>query len=120
MRTRSALGTGLALCILAAGCGGSGDGGGESTAADPVAGAAAWKKGSCEGCHAFREFPQGNVGPNLDNALEGETAASVRESIVRPQARIERNFSDLMPRNFGTLFTEQELDDLVAYLLLEP
>ena len=41
----------------------------------------------------------------------------MRESIVDPSASIAEGYEDVMPGNFGELFTEEQIDGLVEYLL---
>jgi polar amino acid transport system substrate-binding protein len=65
------------------------------------------------------------VGPNLDGigaraatrVSDLSAVAYLRESILDPGAYIVEGYSDLMPSNYGSRFTQQELDALVAYLL---
>ena len=56
------------------------------------------------------------MGPNLDEALQALTDF-IMESIVDPSADIAAGYEDVMPANFGELFTEPQLDGLVEYLL---
>jgi mono/diheme cytochrome c family protein len=84
---------------------------------DPAAGRALFASLGCGGCHAFEAAgTDASVGPNLDESLEGDDAAHVRESIVDPSAQVVRGFQPLMPDQFGDLSDEQ-LDDLIAFLL---
>jgi cytochrome c oxidase subunit II len=73
----------------------------------------------CGTCHTLAEAgTQGEVGPNLDDALQGQDADFIRESIVDPSAVIASGYEDgVMPTNFGELFTQPQLDGLVEYLL---
>ncbi|MGH3037405.1 MAG: cytochrome c oxidase subunit II [Gaiellaceae bacterium] len=72
----------------------------------------------CGSCHVLQAAgTQGQVGPNLDEALQGVDAAFVRESIVDPSASIAEGYEDVMPSNFGELFTDEQIDGLVEYLL---
>jgi hypothetical protein len=60
------------------------------------------------------------VGPNLDESLEGRDAQFIHESIVDPDAEIAEGFSGgIMPKNYNTQLSEQQLADLVAFLLPE-
>jgi cytochrome c oxidase subunit 2 len=95
--------------------GGAGAGGG--------AGAAAFEKGGCGTCHAFK--PAGSsasVGPDLDKlAAYAQRAgkplqAFIRESIVKPSAYVEKGYPNVMPPGFDKSFSSSELDALVAYL----
>ena len=73
----------------------------------------------CASCHVLEEAgSQGQVGPNLDESLEGADEDFVRESIVEPNATIAEGFQpDVMPQNYGELFTDEQIDGLVEYLL---
>ncbi|HEV2952371.1 MAG TPA: cytochrome c oxidase subunit II [Actinomycetota bacterium] len=73
----------------------------------------------CGSCHALADAgTQGQVGPDLDESLAGQDEAFVRESILNPNASIAEGFQpDVMPQNYGELFTEEQVDGLVEYLL---
>jgi cytochrome c oxidase subunit II len=72
----------------------------------------------CGSCHTLADAgTTGEVGPNLDEALQGADADFIMESIVDPSADIAAGYEDVMPANFGELFTEPQLDGLVEYLL---
>ena len=73
----------------------------------------------CGSCHVLADAgTQGQVGPNLDDALADADEAFVRESIVEPNASIAEGFQpDVMPQNYGELFTEEQVNGLVEYLL---
>lgn len=81
--------------------------------------------GGCHACHAL-EGDRRIVGPAL--AGVGERAGTARadytaamylyESIVAPDAQVAAGFpAGVMPGNFGARLSEQELADLVAFLL---
>jgi hypothetical protein len=36
---------------------------------------------------------------------------------VKPSAYVVDGYPDIMPKNWGTVFTEDQLNDLMAYLL---
>lgn len=96
--------------------------GGEPAGGPPPTGNAASGKAlfaslGCGGCHAFEAAgTDASVGPNLDDSLEGDDAAHIRESIVDPRAEVVRGFQPIMPEEYGDLSDEQ-LDDLIAFLL---
>jgi cytochrome c oxidase subunit II len=73
----------------------------------------------CGSCHTLADAgTQGQVGPNLDDVLQGKDADFIHESIVDPSAEIASGFQDgVMPGNFGEMFTDPQLDGLVEYLL---
>lgn len=79
----------------------------------------------CGGCHTIEGVSAGQVGPNLTmvgevagNRAPGEAAEEyLRASIVNPDAFIVEGFSDnIMPKIYGSQLSQQQLDDLVAYL----
>jgi cytochrome c oxidase subunit II len=72
----------------------------------------------CGQCHVLADAgTPGEVGPNLDEALQGADAAFIMESIVNPSAEIAPGFQDgVMPTNYGELFTDPQLEGLVEYL----
>ena len=72
----------------------------------------------CGSCHVLADAgTAGEVGPDLDEVLQGADADFIMESIVNPSAEIAEGYQDSMPANFGELFTEPQLDGLVEYLL---
>ena len=72
----------------------------------------------CGSCHALADAgTEGEVGPNLDEALQGADAEFIMESIVDPGAEIAEGFEDgVMPTNYGEMFTDPQLEGLVEYL----
>jgi cytochrome c oxidase subunit II len=72
----------------------------------------------CGNCHALADAgTEGEVGPNLDEALQGADAEFIMESIVDPSAEIAEGFQDgVMPANYGEIFTDPQLEGLVEYL----
>ncbi|HEX2044763.1 MAG TPA: cytochrome c oxidase subunit II [Gaiellaceae bacterium] len=74
---------------------------------------------NCGSCHTLADAgTEGQTGPDLDSVLEGQDADSVRESIVDPNADISEGFQpDVMPQNYEQMFTAEQLDGLVEYLL---
>ncbi|HEY3193031.1 MAG TPA: c-type cytochrome [Solirubrobacterales bacterium] len=73
---------------------------------------------NCGGCHVLAQAgTTGNVGPNLDDALKGMSAAQISQSISDPNAVIAPGFQpNIMPQNFGQTLTPAQLQQLVAYL----
>lgn len=73
----------------------------------------------CGGCHALAAANAGGVtGPDLDEVLAGQGAAAIRRSIVDPNATIAKGYpANVMPANYGTMLSGQELEDLVEYLI---
>jgi cytochrome c oxidase subunit II len=73
----------------------------------------------CGTCHALADAgTTAEVGPDLDEALPGQSADFIRESIVNPNAEIAPGFQpNVMPSTFGESLSQQQLDSLVDYLL---
>jgi cytochrome c oxidase subunit 2 len=91
--------------------------------ASPEQLAAAGKKvftgaAGCSGCHTLADAgATGQVGPDLDQVLKGQSEATLREDVVDPNAEIAKGYgSGVMPTNFGQTLSDSELDALVAYL----
>jgi len=84
-------------------------------------GAQVFANNGCGGCHTLAAAQSGGVtGPNLDEALPGQSAGMVEESIVDPNAKIAKGYpANVMPQNFGETLSKKELEDLVQYLLGE-
>jgi cytochrome c oxidase subunit 2 len=78
----------------------------------------------CGGCHTLTKAgAKGTVGPNLDDiSADAKKAgqpldAFIRESIIDPNKYIAPGFpANVMPGNFGTSLSKQDLDALVAYI----
>jgi len=59
----------------------------------------------------------GTIGPNLDKVLASDPPSPTRESIVDPNKEIVPGYrADVMPPNYGTALTRQELDAVVNYV----
>jgi cytochrome c oxidase subunit 2 len=80
---------------------------------------------SCNGCHTLTAAgAKGTIGPNLDR-LPAEAKGPgkpleqfVRESIVDPNAYVEKGFQPgVMPQNYKTMLSKAQLDALVQYLV---
>ena len=72
---------------------------------------------TCGSCHTLKAAnANGQVGPNLDESLEGDDAQYVYESIVNPDADVVEGFQPgVMPSYQGKL-SDKQLADLVAFL----
>ena len=121
----------LALALFAGGCGGGTteeplpeDVQGtveQETVAEGDAGAGkrvfAMAEPTCGSCHTLKAAnANGQVGPNLDESLEGDDAQYVYESIVNPDADVVEGFQPgVMPSYQGKL-SDKQLADLVAFL----
>ncbi len=82
-------------------------------------GAQVFANKGCGGCHTLAEANAGgSVGPNLDEVLPGQSAATIHEDIVDPSKVIAKGFPpNLMPANYAQELSPKELDDLVQYLI---
>ncbi len=126
MRTGIAASLVCLLALVVAGCGGGGgeEPGTRATSTAATGGGAENGKQifiaqGCGGCHALSAAgTNGTTGPDLDEALKGKDAAFIRESIVDPDAQITEGFQPgLMPKDYGEKLSDQDLSDLVAFLL---
>jgi mono/diheme cytochrome c family protein len=81
-------------------------------------GAQVFANNGCGGCHTLAAAKSGGqVGPDLDEVLSGQSAAMIEESIVDPNAQIAPGYPEsVMPLNFGETLSPEELEDLVQYL----
>jgi mono/diheme cytochrome c family protein len=125
-----------ALSILLVACGG----GGEEEAAETTSSAEAAARGEalyksttigttgapgCVTCHSLEEGvtlvgpSHAGIGAAAGSRVPGMSAEEyLRQSIVDPDAHLEDNFSPgVMYQNFGTDLTEQQISDLVAFLM---
>lgn len=82
-------------------------------------GAQVFASNGCGGCHTLAAAKSGGeIGPNLDEVLPGQSAKMIEESIVDPNARIAKGYpANVMPANFKTTITPTQLEQLVQYLL---
>lgn len=74
---------------------------------------------SCGSCHTLADAgTTGNLGPNLDEVLPGQSEQDVYDSIVSPDAVITPGYeAGVMPVTFGELLSDEQLEALVTYLL---
>ena len=95
--------------------------GGGRPEGDPAAGKELFTSEGCDECHTLAAAgAEGELGPNLDETLQGDDAEQIDESIVDPDAEIEGEFSkDLMPEDYGEKLSAQQIADLVAFLAEE-
>ncbi len=82
-------------------------------------GAQVFASNGCGGCHTLAAAKSGGeIGPNLDEVLPGQSAPMIEESIVDPNARIVKGYpANVMPANFKTTITPTQLEQLVQYLI---
>jgi mono/diheme cytochrome c family protein len=74
---------------------------------------------ACSTCHTLAEAgATQTLGPNLDEGLKGKDAAFIQQSILEPDAEITPGYPDnLMPEDYGDKLDEQQIADLVAFLV---
>jgi cytochrome c oxidase subunit II len=106
--------------LRGAGGGAAGTAGGQAGqgGGGAAAGKAVFDQAGCGGCHTLSDAgTNANVGPNLDDALEGQSAEKIRQDIVDPNAEIAQGFGpNIMPPDFGDTLRPEQLDALVSYL----
>jgi cytochrome c oxidase subunit 2 len=104
------------------GGGGQAGGGGQTAATDAKAiftnGKNATGATACGACHTLSEAgTNGTTGPDLDQVLKGKDAAFIKQSIVQPDAQIEKGYAKgIMPPNYGSTLSGAEVDALVKFL----
>ena len=81
-------------------------------------GAQVFANNGCGGCHTLAAAKSsGNVGPNLDEVLPGQSEEMIKESVVNPEAEIAKGYpAGVMPQNFEQEIPAAELEALVKYL----
>jgi mono/diheme cytochrome c family protein len=73
---------------------------------------------SCGGCHTLEAAGTvADTGPDLDEVLPGQEPERVREAIVDPMAIVTPGFEPGIMPSFEDTLTDEELDELVQYLL---
>ena len=82
-------------------------------------GAQVFANNGCGGCHTLAAAKSGGVtGPDLDDALSGQSAAMIHKSIVDPNSVLAKGYPpNVMPPTYETTLSPKELEDLVAYLV---
>jgi len=81
-------------------------------------GAQVFASSGCNACHTLAAANAGGVtGPNLDEVLPGQSAATIDESIVDPSKVIAKGYPNVMPASYGQELSPKELEDLVQYLI---
>jgi mono/diheme cytochrome c family protein len=91
----------------------------EDATASAAQGGELFASAGCTGCHTLADAGStGTTGPDLDGALEGKDAAYIRTAIIDPNDTIAQSYPpDVMPQDYGTSFSPEEIDALVAYLV---
>jgi len=82
-------------------------------------GAQVFANSGCDACHTLAAAKAGGVtGPNLDEVLPGQSAATIHEDIIDPNKVIAKGYPpNVMPTIYGDQLTPKELDDLVQFLV---
>jgi cytochrome c oxidase subunit II len=72
----------------------------------------------CGSCHTLADAgTEGQVGPDLDNALQGEDEEFIRTSILEPNAVVEQGFQPgVMPQDYADTLSDPQIEGLVEYL----
>ena len=80
-------------------------------------GRALFARMGCGTCHTLAAAnASGRIGPDLDSALAGYDAPSLRAKIVNPGGTSDGGMN-LMPDDFGERMSARQLSELVAFLL---
>ena len=110
------------LVVMAAACGGGGDKAASGGDADVAAGKALFEKtvlGSSPGCVTCHSREPGKtiVGPSLAG-IGNKSEDFIRTSVIDPDADVTEGFPvGTMPNTFKDDLSEQEIDQLVKYLM---
>lgn len=89
---------------------------------DPAAGEELFAS-TCSGCHGDQNGAgpaRIGIGERAATRVDGLSAAEyIHQSIVDPSAYVVEGFSDIMPKNYDEQFDDEQLNNLVAYLLTQ-
>ena len=83
-------------------------------------GAQVFANNGCGGCHTLAgvEGAGGTTGPDLSEALTGQSAAMIQESIESPNAKITKGYPpNVMPQTFAQTLSPKEIEQLVEFLM---
>jgi cytochrome c2 len=80
----------------------------------------------CDGCHSL-DGSAFRAGPSLlgisklagDRVPELSAVEYLRQSIVDPSAYVVEDFHDLMPKGLQSLLSEEDIDNLIAFMLTQ-
>ncbi|MEA2662915.1 MAG: hypothetical protein QOH08_2487 [Chloroflexota bacterium] len=111
-------GLALAAGVLAVACA-------EPRASDPIErGAQVYRQKNCASCHQIGTSgatvgpPLTHIGSVAETRTPGMSAEDyIRESILDPGAYIVPGYPDTMPRGLARGLSQEDVDDLVRYLL---
>jgi mono/diheme cytochrome c family protein len=81
-------------------------------------GAQVYEAQGCGSCHTLDAAgSSGTTGPNLDGALAGESTEFIETSIIDPADEVAEGYPpNVMPPDYETQLTPEELDALVKFL----
>jgi len=90
-----------------------------TTTASTVDGAQVFVDAGCSGCHTLAAAGStAQTGPDLDAVLKKMSAAEIKTDITDPNATIAKGYPpNVMPQDFGTRLSPEELDAVVQYLV---
>lgn len=82
------------------------------------AGKSVFADAGCGSCHTVAAAgSSAQVGPNLDESLQGKDEQYIYDAIVNPDAQIAEGFQPgIMPKTYGEQLDDKKLGDLVAFL----
>lgn len=129
----------LILSLLLVACGGGGEAGTGGEEAEPVGDAAHGEElykqptiGSagapgCNTCHSLEPDTvlvgpsHANIATKAETVVDGLSAEEyLRQSILEPNAHVTEGFTEgIMYQNYADELSDQEVDDLVAFLLTQ-
>lgn len=93
-----------------------------SPAGDPAAGEELFAT-NCSACHAEEDGagpPLAGIGERAATRVDGMSAEEyLHESIVDPAAYVVEGFAPIMPKDYADKLSEEEITDLIAYLLTQ-
>lgn len=97
-----------------------GEADGAAAAGDAAAGGELFAQ-NCAGCHGDADGAgpaRVGMGERAATRVEGMSAEDyLHESIVDPSAHVVEGFSDIMPKQYGEQFSEEQIANLIAYML---
>lgn len=90
-----------------------------TTTAPTVDGSQVFVDAGCSGCHTLAAAGStAQTGPDLDGVLKKMSAAEIKTDITDPNATIAKGYPpNVMPQDFGTRLSPEELDAVVQYLV---
>jgi nitric oxide reductase subunit C len=116
-KTLVLIGTVVILSMLLAACGGDAGGADVQAGQELFSQTVIENQPGCITCHSLTEG-EVIVGPSMAGIASRQGADYIRQSIVDPNAVLVDGFEpNTMPDVWGEVLTDQQVDQLVAYLL---